>query len=89
MRALWALQDKLALTSEEEKTIELKREVVSGQVRATWNPMLALPPIDFEFSDVEGAHIRAALKAWNSYGANVDRQWLQPLLQAVCPGGLR
>ena len=30
-RAIWAIQDKLALDTDEEKTIELKRELVNGQ----------------------------------------------------------
>jgi len=30
IRALWALQDKLALTPEEEKAIELRREFAAG-----------------------------------------------------------
>src|ERR1017187_4523977 len=43
-RAIWAVQDKLALDADEEKAIELKREVVAGQERAAWNP--ALSPTD-------------------------------------------
>ncbi len=41
IRALWALQDKIALTAEEEKGIELKHEVVAGQERTNWKPALA------------------------------------------------
>jgi hypothetical protein len=33
IRAIWAVQDKLALDAEEEKVIELKRELVDGQER--------------------------------------------------------
>jgi len=84
---LCALQDKLALTSEEETAIGLKREFAGGQEHVIWNPILALPPNDF--TDVTVSHIRAALQTWNSYVATVDRQWLEPLLHALGPGELR
>src|SRR3974377_1286202 len=32
IRAIWAVQDKIALTADEETALELKREVVAGQV---------------------------------------------------------
>ena len=33
VRAIWSLQDKIALDPDEEESIELKREVVGGQER--------------------------------------------------------
>lgn len=33
VRVIWAIQDKIALTPDEEKAIELKRELVAGQER--------------------------------------------------------
>ena len=42
IRAIWAVQDKLALSADEEKTIDLKRELVSGQERTVWNPSLSM-----------------------------------------------
>ena len=80
IRALWALQDKIALSPEEEKTIELRRECVAGQERIIWNPMLALQAKEFEFAESEAVRVRSALESWNSFGADVDRRWLQPLL---------
>lgn len=38
IRALWAIQDRLALTPGEEKAIELRRELVAGRQRFVWNP---------------------------------------------------
>ncbi|HOL73902.1 MAG TPA: hypothetical protein PKW45_20825, partial [Bryobacteraceae bacterium] len=42
IRALWALQDKLALTPEEETAIELKREFVARHERVAWDPALTI-----------------------------------------------
>lgn len=61
IRAIWAVQDKLALYADEEKTIELKRELVSGQERVLWNPSLSIPAKEFELTDVEVARIKASL----------------------------
>ena len=38
IRAIWAVQDRIALDADEEKAIELKREMVGGQERVVWNP---------------------------------------------------
>lgn len=83
IRALWALQDKIALTPEEETAIELKRELVADQERAIWNPALWLPPKDFEFSNSEVTRIRAAIQTWDSYGVAADRRWLKPLVEEM------
>jgi len=36
IRAIWAVQDKLALDADEEKAIELKREFAGGQERVLY-----------------------------------------------------
>ena len=76
IRAIWAVQDKIALDADEEQTIELKREVVGGQERGMWNPALSIPAREFEFTDAELARIRAAIKMWNGYAVAADRNWL-------------
>jgi hypothetical protein len=81
IRAIWAVQDKLALDAEEEKAIELKRELVSGQERTVWNPSLSIPAKEFDFADVDVARIKAALETWDNYGVATDRRWLEPLLE--------
>jgi hypothetical protein len=83
IRAIWAIQDRLALSADEEKAIDLKREIVAGQERLVWNPTLSLQAKEFEFSDAEIARIRAALQTWDSYGVAADRRWLQPLLDLL------
>jgi|SRR5579884_1220172 len=83
IRAIWAIQDRLALDPEEEKAIELKREIVAGQERLLWNPAGSIPAKEFEFTDSEIARIRAALQIWDSYGVTADRKWLAPLLQLL------
>src|ERR1019366_63373 len=83
IRAIWAVQDKLALDADEETSIELKRELVNGQERTVWNPSLSLPKMDFELTDLEVAKIRAAVETWHAYGAAVDRHWLEPLIEVL------
>jgi len=83
IRAIWAVQDRIALDAKEEKAIELKREVVGGQERVAWNPALSLPAKEFDFSDAEVARIKGALQTWNSYGVASDRHWLQPIVEAM------
>ena len=60
IRAIWAVQDKLALDAEEEKSLELKRELVNGQERTVWNSSLFVPRREFEFTDTEAVRIKAA-----------------------------
>jgi hypothetical protein len=82
IRAIWAVQDRIALDADEEQAVEVKREMVAGQERVVWNPTLSIPAKEFEFSDSEVARIKAAIGTWDSYGVNADRRWLEPLIQA-------
>jgi len=83
IRAIWAVQDKLALDADEEKAIELKRELVNGQERAMWNPSLFIPAKEYEFTEGEASRIKAAIETWDAYGAATDRGWLEPLVEAL------
>ena len=83
IRAIWSIQDRIALDTDEEKTVEVKREMVAGQERVVWNPALSIPAKDFEFSDPEVARLKAAIQTWDSYGVNADRRWLQPLVETL------
>ena len=83
IRAIWAIQDRIALDAEEEAAIDLKRELVNGQERTVWNPSLSIAPREIEFTDAEAARIKAALDTWTAYSASADRRWLEPLLNAV------
>ena len=85
IRSIWSIQDRIALDADEEKAVELKREMVAGQERVVWNPALSIPAKDFEFTDPEVARIKAAIQTWDSYGANADRRWLQPLVETLFP----
>ncbi len=82
IRALWAIQDKIALDPEEEAAIGFKREIVSGQERVVWNPAASIAAREFDFEDAEAARVRAALEAWTAFSATPDRKWLEPLLQS-------
>lgn len=79
--AIWVIQDRLALDADEEKVVELKREIVAGQERVVWNPTLSIPAKEFEFTDPEVARIKAAIQTWDSYGVTADRRWLEPFLR--------
>lgn len=85
IRAIWNVQDRIALDAAEERAVELKREMVAGQERVVWNPALSLPAKEIEFSDPEAARIKAAIQTWDSYGAAADRCWLEPLVAALFP----
>ena len=80
IRAIWAVQDRIALDADEEKAVDLKREIVAGQERVVWNPALSIPAKEFVFTDPEVARIKSALQTWDGYGATSDRRWLEPLL---------
>jgi hypothetical protein len=83
IRAIWAVQDRIALDAAEEKAVEVRREMVAGQERVVWNPALAVPAKEFEFSGPEASRIKAAIETWDSYGASADRRWLQPLVETL------
>jgi hypothetical protein len=83
IRAIWSIQDRIALDADEEKAVEVKREMIAGQERVVWNPTLSLPAKEFEFTDPDIARLKAAIQAWDSYGATADRRWLQPLVEAL------
>ena len=87
IRAIWAVQDRIALDADEEKAVEVKREMVAGQERVVWNPALSIPAKEFEFADQEVARIKAAIQAWDSYGAAADRRWLEPMIGALFSTG--
>ena len=63
IRAIWAVQDKIALDADEEKALELKRET-GRAARSGWcgTPTLSMPAKEFEFSDPEVARIKAAIQ---------------------------
>jgi hypothetical protein len=83
IRAIWGIQDRIALDADEEKAVELKREMIAGQERVLWNPTLSVPTREFELADPEVARIKAAIQTWDSYGVNADRRWLEALLEAI------
>ncbi len=87
IRAIWAIQDRIALDVEEEKAVQMKREMVGCQERVVWNPARSISAREFEFTDPEVARIKAAIQTWDSYGANADRRWLQPLMETLFPEG--
>jgi len=83
IRAIWGIQDKIALDADEEKAVELRREFTGGQERVVWNPALSIPVKELEFTDSEVPRLKAAIETWDSYGVDTDRRWLQPLIDAL------
>ena len=47
IRAIWALQDKIALDAQEEKTIGVKRDITNGMERVVWNPTVSISDVGF------------------------------------------
>jgi len=85
IRAIWMIQDKIALDADEEKAVELKREFTGGQERVIWSPSLSVAPKEFEFTEAEVARIKLAVEVWAGYGVSADRRWLEPLLALILP----
>jgi hypothetical protein len=83
IRAIWAVQDRVALDADEKTAVELKREIVAGKEHVVWNPDRSVAAKDFEFTDAEIARIKAAIQTWDSYGVNADRRWLKPLVETL------
>lgn len=73
IRATWAIQDRIALNSDEEKAIELKREGITGQERVVWNLAFSILVKEFEFTNLKAVRIKAAIQTWDSYGVTADR----------------
>jgi len=86
IRAIWAIQDRIALDEGEEKAVELKREIIGGQERVIWNPALSIPAREIEFTDAEATRIKAAIESWHAYQAKADRHWLESLLHDLLAG---
>lgn len=82
IRAIWAVQDKIALDADEKESLELKRECVGGRERVLWNPSMSIPAKEFEFTGAEVARIKPAIETWDGYSAAADRRWLEPLIEA-------
>ncbi len=83
IRAIWGIQDRIALDWDEERSLELKRELVGGQERVLWNPERSIPVREFDFNDMELSRVKAALQTWDSYGVAADRSWLEPILHEL------
>jgi hypothetical protein len=74
IRALWALQDRLALSPEKEQVIELKRDFIGGQERVIWNPASSIPTKESDLADAELTWIRTVLERWTAFGVGLDRR---------------
>ncbi|HEY3439938.1 MAG TPA: hypothetical protein VGK29_04270 [Paludibaculum sp.] len=86
IRAIWAVQDQIALNADEEAALGLKRELLGGQERTVWNASLSIGTKEFIFTDFEVAKIKAAIAMWDLYGAAADRRWLEPLVDEFFSG---
>jgi hypothetical protein len=86
IRALQAIQDRLALSREQEKASELKCEFVGGQERVVWNPERSLPAKAVDVTDSDASRIRPALESWPGFGVETDRRRLGLLLNAFMRG---
>ena len=83
IRAIWAIQDRIELNADEEKVLDLKRDMVGGQERVLWNPALSLPAREFDLTEAEVTRLKAAVETWESYAVAGDRRWLEPILRAL------
>jgi hypothetical protein len=77
------VQDKLALDTDEERALELRREIIGVQERVVWNPALSIPAKEIDFCEAELARLRASVDTWDGYNVSRDRVWLEPLLMLI------
>ena len=89
IRAIWAVQDEIALNTDEETALELKRQIVGGQERVLWNATLTIPPREIEFTEFEVSRIKAAVEDCSTYTATADRCWLEPVVAELFPANLQ
>ncbi len=57
IRAISAIQNRIALDADEEKAVEVRREMIAGQERV-WTLARLLATKEFEFTDPEVARIK-------------------------------
>jgi hypothetical protein len=83
VRALWGIQDKLALDADEEQALDLLRETVNGQERTGWNSSLSIPANHLRKRSSSPTprprELGGAIETWAQYGTASDRRWLEPL----------
>jgi len=85
VRSIWKLQERIALSPEEESAIDLT-ESADGKIQ--WNVLKSTPDVDYDFKPVERHRITAALKSLPVFSASpADRKWLEPLLDEFLPEG--
>ena len=86
LRLFWGLQDRLQLSDEEKAAIEYRLEMdPSGMEMPRWNHLKARDcvPLAFEVSEGEGQRLRRMLGEWPHFLAQVDRIWIEPLLNQL------
>ena len=86
IRAIWAVQDKIALAAEEANTLGHARSYEwAGARRLESRALDSSPRVRIDRRG--GIRLKAALATWDSYAAGGDRHWLEPLLDALLSEG--
>jgi hypothetical protein len=90
MRLFWGLQDRLALSDAEKRSVDYQVEVdASGLEQPRWNHPKArdTAPLAFELTEAEAQRVRRMLEEWPNFLAMVDRIWIEPLMDQLPVAG--
>lgn len=84
MRQYWGLMDRLELSAQEKEAINYRVATADNGVEvASWDRGLRPPPVEFEISEAEGQRLRKIIEEWPHFLTQVDRLWIEPLLELL------
>lgn len=79
-RAVWKLQDKLALTDEEKQAIGYFVQANNGNEVHGWDMSKTQPLKEYDLADSDIARIQRAVLQFPRHRVAQARPWLEPLL---------
>lgn len=79
-RAVWKLQDHLALTGEEKQTIGYFVQSNNGNQIHGWDLNKTLPAQHYDLADSDVTRIQLAIRQFPRHRVSLARPWLEPLL---------
>lgn len=81
IRQLWGMQDRLELSDEEKRSINLRTVYQPNGGEATlWDVDKKLPSTGFDFTQAELERLRKLIDEW-PYFSGADRAWAENLLE--------
>jgi len=82
-RAVWKLQDHLALNEAEQRDVGYFVETQNGNEFQGWDRTKSLPPRSYDLADGDLRRIQLAIRQFPRHRAGIARCWLEPLLEQM------